>query len=368
MDRLFRSPGVFRGHVVDFLQLPYWPIFNVADMCITAAAVMIMVLAVVKNVGVDGKRAGLVPDLKVVLVPDGLNGERVDAAIARMLGLSRSRSTDLIAARPGSAGRWPGGQVRPGAFRSDARGRARGSAGGPAVVPHLVPGVRIVHDDDDIVVVDKPVGVAAHPSLGWDGPDVLSHLAGAGFRISTSGVPERRGIVQRLDVGTSGLMVVAKSEIAYTILKRAFRSRSVEKTYHALVQGHPDPFTGTIDAPIGRHPGADYKMAVIAGGRPSVTHYDTAGGLRRGDAADDQAGDRPHPPDPGAHGGDPASVRRRPDYGGRPGAGRPAGPGPAVAARRWPAVHPSDVRGGDELHLALSGRPGARAGASSGAW
>ena len=137
---------------------------------------------------------------------------------------------------------------------------------GPAVVPHPVPGVRIVHDDDDIVVVDKPVGVAAHPSLGWDGPDVLSHLAGAGFRISTSGVPERRGIVQRLDVGTSGLMVVAKSEIAYTILKRAFRSRSVEKTYHALVQGHPDPFSGTIEAPIGRHPGADYKMAVIAGG------------------------------------------------------------------------------------------------------
>ena len=118
-------------------------------------------------------------------------------------------------------------------------------------------------------------GVAAHPSLGWDGPDVLGHLAGAGFRISTSGVPERRGIVQRLDVGTSGLMVVAKSETAYTILKRAFRSRAVDKTYHALVQGHPDPFTGTIEAPIGRHPGTDWKMAVIAGGRHSVTHYDT---------------------------------------------------------------------------------------------
>jgi 23S rRNA pseudouridine1911/1915/1917 synthase len=143
------------------------------------------------------------------------------------------------------------------------------------VVPLLVEGLRIVHDDDDIVVIDKPVGVAAHPSLGWTGPDVLGHLAGAGYRISTSGVPERRGIVQRLDVGTSGLMVVAKSEIAYTVLKRAFKSRSVDKTYHALVQGHPDPFTGTIEAPIGRHPGADYKMAVTAGGRHSVTHYDT---------------------------------------------------------------------------------------------
>jgi 23S rRNA pseudouridine1911/1915/1917 synthase len=217
-----------------------------------------------------------VNEAKVVLVPDGLNGERVDAAMARMLGLSRTRSTDLI-----SAGRvrLDGGPV----VKSD---RVHSgallevelddqAAAAPAVVPRPVPGVRIVHDDDDIVVVDKPVGVAAHPSLGWDGPDVLSHLAGAGFRISTSGVPERRGIVQRLDVGTSGLMVVAKSEIAYTILKRAFRSRSVDKTYHALVQGHPDPFTGTIDAPIGRHPGADYKMAVMAGGRPSVTHYDT---------------------------------------------------------------------------------------------
>jgi 23S rRNA pseudouridine1911/1915/1917 synthase len=212
---------------------------------------------------------------KVVLIPDGLDGERVDAAIARMLGLSRTRIGDLI-----SAGRVSlnGGSVA----KSD-----RVSSGEmleveldsrpdqAAVVPLLVPGLRIVHDDDDIVVVDKPVGVAAHPSLGWTGPDVLGHLAGAGYRISTSGVPERRGIVQRLDVGTSGLMVVAKSEIAYTVLKRAFKSRSVDKTYHALVQGHPDPFTGTIEAPIGRHPGADYKMAVIAGGRPSVTHYET---------------------------------------------------------------------------------------------
>jgi 23S rRNA pseudouridine1911/1915/1917 synthase len=211
---------------------------------------------------------------KVVLVPDGLNGERVDAAIARMLGLSRTWAGELI-----SHGRvrLDGATV----IKSD-----RVHSGGmleveledrpaAAVVPQTVTGVRIVHDDDDIVVVDKPVGVAAHPSLGWDGPDVLSHLAGAGFRISTSGVPERRGIVQRLDVGTSGLMVVAKSEIAYTVLKRAFRSRSVDKTYHALVQGHPDPFTGTIDAPIGRHPGSDWKMAIIDGGRASVTHYDT---------------------------------------------------------------------------------------------
>ena len=112
----------------------------------------------------------------------------------------------------------------------------------------------VVYDDDDLVVVDKPVGVAAHPSPGWSGPTVVGGLAGAGFRISTSGAAERQGVVHRLDVGTSGLMVVAKSERAYTQLKRAFKERTVEKIYHALVQGHPDPFQGTVDAPIDRHP------------------------------------------------------------------------------------------------------------------
>ena len=78
---------------------------------------------------------------------------------------------------------------------------------------------------------------------------------GAGYTIATSGSAERQGVVHRLDVGTSGLMVVAKSEHAYSALKRAFKERTVEKVYHALVQGHPDPLRGTIDAPIGRHPG-----------------------------------------------------------------------------------------------------------------
>jgi len=215
-----------------------------------------------------------VGELKVVLVPGGLEGERVDAAVARMLGLSRSRTADLI-----GLGRvlLDGAAVA----KSD-RVHAGGmleveldDQPGATVVGEEVEGLNIVYVDDDIVVVDKPVGVAAHPSLGWTGPSVLGHLAAAGHRISTSGVPERQGIVQRLDVGTSGLMVVAKSEIAYTVLKRAFKSRSVDKTYHTLVQGHPDPFSGTIEAPIGRHPGADYKMAVLAGGRHSVTHYVT---------------------------------------------------------------------------------------------
>jgi 23S rRNA pseudouridine1911/1915/1917 synthase len=217
----------------------------------------------------------LVVERKVVLVPEGLNGERVDAAVSRMLGLSRSQVVELIGAGHvllDGASITKSDRVSVGSMLEVELADQQRVA---TVRPEQVEGVVIVYDDDDIVVIDKPVGVAAHPSLGWSGPDVLSHLAGAGFRISTSGVAERRGIVQRLDVGTSGLMVVAKSEHAYTILKRAFRSRSVEKIYHALVQGHPDPFEGTIDAPIGRHPGADYKMAVMDKGRHSVTHYST---------------------------------------------------------------------------------------------
>lgn len=217
--------------------------------------------------------------MTVHLVPDGLAGERVDAAASRMTGVSRSRVADLI----GVGGVLLNGRAVTKSDRVAAGDLLEVELDEPRiaeVVPSVVEGMRIVHDDADIVVVDKPAGVAAHPSLGWDGPDVLGHLAAAGFRISTSGAPERRGIVQRLDVGTSGLMIVAKSESAYTALKRAFRDRAVEKIYHTLVQGHPDPFTGTIDAPIARHPGHDWKMAIIDGGRHSVTHYSTLEALR----------------------------------------------------------------------------------------
>jgi 23S rRNA pseudouridine1911/1915/1917 synthase len=207
-------------------------------------------------------------------IPDGLEGSRIDAGLAKLLGFSRSFAAEIAEA---------GGVTVDGRAvdKSD-----RLSAGGwlevswqpkeeVRIVPIAVPELTIVHDDDDIVVIDKPVGVAAHPSVGWTGPTVLGALAAAGFRISTSGAAERAGIVHRLDAGTSGLMVVAKSEHAYTVLKRAFHDRTVEKIYHAVVQGHPDPLVGTIDAPIGRHPKSDWKFAVIADGKPSVTHYET---------------------------------------------------------------------------------------------
>ena len=207
-------------------------------------------------------------------VPDGLEGARVDAALAKMLGFSRTFAAEVADAGGVSLdGRTLG--------KSD-----RLHAGGllevswtprrdPEVVPIAVPDLGIAYDDDDIVVVDKPAGVAAHPSIGWEGPTVLGALSAAGFRIATTGAAERQGIVHRLDVGTSGLMVVAKTERAYAVLKAAFKEREVEKVYHAVVQGHPDPLAGTIDAPIGRHPSHSWRFAVMPDGKPSVTHYET---------------------------------------------------------------------------------------------
>ncbi|WP_053383732.1 RluA family pseudouridine synthase [Leucobacter celer] len=207
-------------------------------------------------------------------VPDGLAGERVDAALAKLLGFSRSFAAEIAQ----SGGVSLDGRTLGKSDRLAAGGWLEvewQEKRGPEVVPVHLPELGIVHDDDDIVVVDKPAGVAAHPSLGWEGPTVLGALAGAGYRIATSGPSERQGIVHRLDAGTSGLMVVAKSEHAYSELKRAFKEREVDKIYHAVVQGHPDPFSGTIEGPIGRHPGHEWKFAVTRDGKPSVTHYET---------------------------------------------------------------------------------------------
>ncbi len=217
-------------------------------------------------------------------VPDGLDGERLDAGLARLLGLSRTRAAELAAAGLVSvdgASAAKSDRLTAGAWLEvvlPVPATAEG-AGAPSDADRAATaGLVVVHDDEDVVVVDKPVGVAAHPSPGWTGATVVGVLAAAGYRVATSGAAERQGVVHRLDVGTSGLMVVAKTEHAYAVLKDAFRERTVEKTYHALVQGHPDPTSGTIDAPIARHPTADHRFAVVsaqAGGRDSVTHYET---------------------------------------------------------------------------------------------
>ena len=215
------------------------------------------------------------PEIRYLPVPEGLVGERIDAALSRMLGLSRTKAAELVAnghvqldgRAVGKSDRVAEGQMIEVAL-PDPEGPLR-------VEAENVDGLVILYADDDVIVVDKPVGVAAHPSPGWTGPTVIGGVAGAGHRVSTSGAEERQGVVHRLDVGTSGVMAVAASESAYTSLKRQFKERTVEKVYHSLVQGHPDPLRGTIDAPIDRHPTHDYRWAVVAEGRPSITHYET---------------------------------------------------------------------------------------------
>ena len=218
-------------------------------------------------------------DVRSLPLPDGLDGLRLDVALSRLFGLSRTSAADLVDA----------GSVTVDGREVNKSERIRGgavlevtlpAAQTSAAVEQPVPGLVVVYEDEDIVVVDKPVGVAAHPSPGWTGPTVIGGLAAAGHQVATSGAAERQGVVHRLDVGTTGLMVVAKSELAYSVLKDAFRNRDVDKRYAALVQGHPDPTRGTIDAPIDRHPTHDYKWAVVAGGRDSVTHYETVEAFR----------------------------------------------------------------------------------------
>jgi 23S rRNA pseudouridine1911/1915/1917 synthase len=219
-------------------------------------------------------------DVRSMPIPNGLEGERVDAVLARLFGLSRGRAADIVAT----------GDVLVDGKAVAKSDRVHAGAwlevtlppppAPPRPVAEPVPGMGILYEDADIIVIDKPIGVAAHPTTGWNGPTVIGGLLGTGHTVATSGAAERQGIVHRLDANTTGAMVVAKSEVAYSRLKRAFKERTVDKRYHALVQGHPDPLRGTVDAPIDRHPSGDGRFAVVSGGRPSVTHYDTIEAFR----------------------------------------------------------------------------------------
>ena len=221
-----------------------------------------------------------------VPVPDGLDGMRLDQAVSRLFGLSRTAAATLVEAGDALVDGIPRPKSDKVTAGSWLEVTLPAPVAAPAVMPEPVPGLLVVYSDDDIVVVDKPVGVAAHSSPGWTGPTVVGGLAAMGHTIATSGAAERQGVVHRLDVGTTGLMVVTKSELAYRVLKRAFKERDVDKRYHALVQGHLDPLRGTVDAPIDRHPTADHRYAVMSGGKPSVTHYDTLEAFRSASLVD----------------------------------------------------------------------------------
>lgn len=204
-----------------------------------------------------------------------LSGERLDTALSRLLGISRSAAAELCERGDAQLS----GKMLSKADRVNLGDLLMVK---PPIAPEPlrvtetpVDELLIIYQDEDIVVVDKPAGVVAHPTVGFAGPTVAGALLARGIQLTTSGAQERQGIVQRLDVGTSGLMMLAKSEVAYSRLKQSFRDREVNKIYHAIIQGHPDPAEGTFDSPIGRHPKAEFKFAVIDSGKPSVTHYKT---------------------------------------------------------------------------------------------
>ena len=219
-------------------------------------------------------------EIKSVYIPEGLGGARADAGLSKALGLSRTAVVELLDAGLVSAGGKVLGKSDKLTAESIVQVELHSKPDPLLIHEDHVEGFKIVFQDDHIIVVDKPAGVAAHPSVGWDGPTVPGALLGLGVQLTTSGAAERQGIVQRLDVGTSGLMVLAKTELSYSRLKQAFRDRTVHKVYHALVQGHPDPSAGTFDAPIGRHPKAEFKFQVHPDGKPSVTHYETVEAFR----------------------------------------------------------------------------------------
>lgn len=213
-------------------------------------------------------------ETKSVEIPEGLDNERIDSALARLLGLSRSVIVKLLESNEVSLGHRvlsKSDKVQIGQIITVLLPEPPSDV---AIPPTPLDDLEIVYQDTDLVIVNKPVGCAAHPSPGWTGPTVVGALVAAGIPLTSSGPAERQGIVQRLDVGTSGLMMVAKTEAAYLKLKDMFRNREIKKIYHALAQGHIEPAIGTIDAPIDRHPKEDYKMAVVTDGKPSVTHYE----------------------------------------------------------------------------------------------
>jgi 23S rRNA pseudouridine1911/1915/1917 synthase len=208
-------------------------------------------------------------------IPPTLDGERLDRVLCLIWDLPRSEATQLIAGgrvlideRPESvrAKRVTTGQELTVFLneREESKGLA-GEAGGDDLP--------LVHVDDDVIVVDKPAGLVVHPGAGQSTGTLAQALLGRFPDLAGTGDPERPGIVHRLDKGTSGLLVVARSPAAYTSLVAQLAARSVDRRYLALAVGTVETDAGTIDAPVGRRSTDRTRMAVVAGGRPARTHY-----------------------------------------------------------------------------------------------
>jgi 23S rRNA pseudouridine1911/1915/1917 synthase len=207
-----------------------------------------------------------------VVVPATLAGERVDRAVALLTGWSRAEVQDLVEREQ---------VLVDGRAVAKSRRLAEGEivellgepvpAGPPQ--PEAMPLV-VVHEDADVVVVDKPAGLVVHPGAGHRDGTLVNGLLARYPEIAMVGDPARPGIVHRLDAHTSGLLVVARSAVAYEALVAALGARTVERGYRALVWGVPEATTGLVDAPIGRSVRRPTRMAVREGGRPARTRYE----------------------------------------------------------------------------------------------
>ena len=201
-------------------------------------------------------------------------GGRVDAVLAR-----RAEVTRTLAQRALRAGEVTvnDAAVRP-SYRLEAGDRVAGEVPDPTfAAPEAEPiPLRVVHDDDRVLVVSKPAGLVTHPARGHEAGTLVNALLGLGGSLSGEG-STRPGIVHRLDKDTSGLLLVARDDAAAEHLVDAIRSRTVERRYLALARGEMAATSGTIEAPLGRHPAKRRLMAVVSDGRPAVTHYEVSG-------------------------------------------------------------------------------------------
>jgi 23S rRNA pseudouridine1911/1915/1917 synthase len=205
-------------------------------------------------------------------VPAGGAGQRLDQVLADLAGVSRAAAARWI-----EAGRvLVDGRPRPKSHRLQGGERLRWEPVEAPLSPALVPERRpleVRFEDEHLLVVAKPAGLVVHPGAGHPTGTLVNALLGRDDpRLSAAGGTVRPGIVHRLDKDTSGLLLVAKDDLAHAALARDLAARRIERRYLALVQGHLDP-GGTVDAPIGRHPRDRKRMAVVPGGRRAVSHW-----------------------------------------------------------------------------------------------
>ena len=206
--------------------------------------------------------------------PASAAGERVDVYLARALDQPRNRVQSLLRRGLVTAG---GSPLKPSYVLRGGEEIAYRLPPPPSKRPLAEPGpVSVIHEDEHLLIVDKPAGLIVHPGSGVPGGTLVNRLLHYRPGIAGVGSTERPGIVHRLDAGTSGVLAVACSDAAYRRLSRAFAEREVDKVYLAVVYGRPDPSQGQIELPIGRDPAVRTRMAVVSaarGGRPAVSRY-----------------------------------------------------------------------------------------------